>query len=80
VVPPSGEISDTLWSAVLGMTASRGDRAGVAGPICAFLALARNRDLALEDEQPRVELVGVLGVYPVRLHAAVDDFAVSLRA
>src|SRR5215831_15922766 len=67
-------------SAVLGMTASRGDGAGVAGPICAFLALAGNRDVAFEDEKPRVELVGMLGVYRVRLHAAIDDFAVSLRA
>src|SRR5215469_16759325 len=80
VVPPSREIAHSLHPAMLGMPASRGHRKRVAGAVGTLFALAGNRDLAFEDEQPRVELVCMLGVYRVRLHAAIDDFAISFCA
>jgi hypothetical protein len=51
------------------MPASRPHRGRVAGAIGALLVLADDRQLAFEDEEARVELVGVLGVCSIRRSA-----------
>src|SRR5262245_22913086 len=73
------EVADAVYSALLRMSTTGGHRKSIAGTIKALAAIARDRHLTLEDQQFRVELVGMLGVYCVCLHPAVDDLEIALR-
>src|SRR5205823_1549258 len=73
------EVADPFRPALFGMPASGGDRKCIAGAVEALAAIAHDRHLALEDQQFRVELMGMLGVCRGSRHPAVDDLEIALR-
>src|SRR5712692_10612955 len=62
------------------MAASRAHRKAVAGPVGALVAVAGDRQRAFENEQTGIELMMVLGIDRICLHAAIDHFGVALFA
>src|SRR5262249_52119302 len=80
LVTPPGQVARALRPAVLGVTASGGHRKIVADAIGALLAFARDRHFALNDEESRVEFMGVLRVGGVRLHLAIDNLVIAVGA
>src|SRR5437660_3328628 len=79
-VAPAGQITRPLCSTLFRMAASRAHRESVAGTIGALLPLRRNRHRAFQNEQVRVEFMGMLGIDCICLHATIEHFAITLLA
>ena len=62
------------------MPAPRAHLEGIAGTIGALIIAAGDRHLAFENEKAGIELMSMLGIDRIRLHATIDHFGVTLLA
>src|SRR6516225_10358334 len=79
LVTPPGQIARTLRAAALGVPAAGSHGEAIARAIGMLLSLTGDSHFAFEDQQPRVEFMGMLGICRVRLHPAIDDLMIALR-
>src|SRR4051812_26190320 len=77
LIASAGEIADALGAGGFAVVTPGRHLESLAGPVGAFAAFRSNRHRALEDQQPRVELVRMSGVDRARFHAAIDHLAVT---
>src|SRR5438445_4641243 len=77
-VAAAGQIPYTFRPTLLGVQAPGAHCKSVAGAIGPLPTLGDDPHLAFEDQQPRVELVEMLGVCLVRLNPAIGDFEITL--
>src|SRR5439155_23305388 len=80
LITASGQISHTLRPAALGVPAPGGHRKRITGTVGTLLAIADHRHFAFEHQQARIEFMGMLWVCRLRIHPAIDDLPVALRA